>query len=200
MNFCTIACLLLDVCNDAIRDLLRCKISANEQIFTKTLETNRIKIENRLFDTQKKILFPPNNGLVSFESLDFSLMYCILRNVCPEKIEPNSKNKQKWGGNPTRGDKSLLAAIETIRECRNELFAHATKAKIKDSDFNDIWTKIKTALQTIDQTLSASRESSYIMKMNNLQKISLDPESEKLMKKRTEKEGYLTTLFEGNCL
>lgn len=188
------------MCNDAIRDLLRCKISANEQIFTKTLETNKITIENRLYDTQKKILFPPNNGLVSFESLDFTLMYCILRNVCPEKIEPNTMNKQKWGENPTRGDKSLLAAIETIRECRNELFAHATKAKIQDSEFKDILTKIKVALDTIDQTLSLSRESSYTMKLENLQNMSLDPESEKVMKNRTEKEGYLNTLFEGNCL
>lgn len=201
VNFCTIACLLLDVCNDAIRDLLRFKISDNEQIFTKTLETNRRAIEKRLCDAQKNILFPPNNGLVSFESLDFSLMYCVLRNVCPDKIEQNSKNRQMWGKNPVPGDKSLLAAIETIRGCRNELFAHATNAKIKDSEFNDIWTKLEVALDTIDQTLSLSGEFSYKMKMGNVQIMPLNPESEERIKERTKKERTtLNARSEGNCL
>lgn len=200
VNFCTIACLLLDVCNDAIRDLLRSKISDSEQIFTKTLETNRKAIEYRLFDAQKKLLFPSNNGHVSFESLDFSLMYCVLRNVCPDKIEPNSKNQKMWGKKPVPGDKSLLAAIETIRECRNELFAHATNAKIKDLEFNSIWTKLEVALNTIDKTLSLSGESSYKMKMRNLQIMSLNPESEKRMKEWTNVEETLNALLEGNCL
>lgn len=192
-NFCKIARLILDVCNAAMRDLLQCKLSGGELILTQTLALNRKKIEHHLLDIQKKTLFPPKNGLVKYRKLDFTLMYSIVRNVCPDKIEPNSTNKYKWGKKPVPGDTSLLAAIERIRACRNEFFAHATEAKICDSEFKDLWASLEQALFKIDDNLGSA---SYRKEMKNIRKMQIDPESNKRLQELTEKEAMLNALIE----
>lgn len=198
-NFCRLARLILDVCNAAMRDLLRCIISGGELMLTQTLAMNKKKIErsNRLFDIQKNILFPPNHGLVKYAKLDFTLMYFIVRNVCPDKIEPDSTNKYKWGKKPVAGDTSLLAAIERIRACRNEFFAHATEAKICDSEYKDLRSSLKQALLKIDENLDTSVVStSYKEKMKEIKKMQIDPESNRLLQLMTEKEAMLKTMIE----
>lgn len=196
-NFCRLARLILDVCNAAMRDLLQCKISGGELILTQTLAINRKKIEHRLSDIQKKILFPPKNGLVKYTKLDFTLMYSIVRNVCPDKIETNKKNKDNWGEKPVPGDTSLLAAIERIRACRNEFFAHATEAKICDSEFKDLWASLELALFKIDENLDTSVVStSYKKEMKEIRKMQIDPESNRRLQLLTEKEGMLNALIE----
>lgn len=192
-NFCRLARLILDVCNAAMRDLLQCKLSGGELILTQTLALNRKKIEHHLLDIQKKTLFPPKNGLVKYRKLDFTLMYSIVRNVCPDKIEPNSTNKYKWGKKPVPGDTSLLAAIERIRACRNEFFAHATEAKICDSEFKDLWASLEQALFKIDDNLGSA---SYRKEMKNIRKMQIDPELNKRLQELTEKEAMLNALIE----
>lgn len=180
-----------------MRDLLQCKISGGELILTQTLAINRKKIEHRLSDIQKKILFPPKNGLVKYTKLDFTLMYSIVRNVCPDKIETNKKKKYKWGEKPVPGDTSLFAAIERIRACRNEFFAHATEAKICDSEFKDLWASLELALFKIDENLDTSVVStSYKKEMKEIRKMQIDPESNRRLQLLTEKEGMLNALIE----
>lgn len=196
-NFCRLARLILDVCNAAMRDLLQCKLSGGELILTQTLALNRKKIEHHLLDIQKKTLFPPKNGLVKYRKLDFTLMYSIVRNVCPDKIEPNSTNKYKWGKKPVPGDTSLLAAIERIRDCRNEFFAHATEAKICDSEYKVLWSSLEQALLKIDENLDTSVVStSYKKEMKEIRKMQIDPKSNRLLQLMTEKEAMLKTMIE----
>lgn len=45
-NFCRVVCLILNVCTDALRDLLRCKIKGGELILTKDIAANKAKLEN----------------------------------------------------------------------------------------------------------------------------------------------------------
>lgn len=100
--------------------------------------------------------------------LDFILMYCILRNVCFDKIEFNVMNKKKWGKNLIFGDKSFLVVIEIIWECRNELFVYVMNVKIKDFDFNNIWINLEVVLVIIDKILLLFGEFFYKMKMGIL--------------------------------
>lgn len=44
-NFCRVVCLILNVCTDALRDLLRCKIKGGELILTKDIAANKAKLE-----------------------------------------------------------------------------------------------------------------------------------------------------------
>lgn len=194
-NFCRLARLILDVCNDAMRDLLRCKISGEKLILTQAIFHNRHKFDRRLSKIQKNILFPPNNGLVEYKSLDFSALYSIARNVCSDKIEPN---KNKWGKPPASGDNSLVAAIERIRICRNEFFAHATDANVSDSKFHSLWKDLELALSKIDDHLDPSVVSTaYKLKMEQLKKhVEIDPEATIHLQKLTELEEKCKSLIE----
>lgn len=197
VNFCKLARLILDVCNAAMRDLLRCKISGGELILTQTLKNKKKIIQKncRLSYIQENIIFPPNNGLVKYTKLDFTLMYLIVRNVCPDKIGPNSKNESNWGKKPEAEDTSLLAAIEMIRACRNEFFAHATEAKICDSEFKDLWASLERALLKIDDNLDKTVVStSYKTEMKEIRKMQIDPESNRRLQQLTEKDGMLKVL------
>ncbi|XP_062602691.1 uncharacterized protein LOC134264415 [Saccostrea cucullata] len=184
INFCLLARILLDVCSDAMRDLLRCKIKGGEVILTQKIYQKRNKLNKlkNLHDAQKKLIMPPNNELVRYNSLDFSLMYTIMRNVCPSQIESDSSLQDKWGKFPDANDLSLLAALERIRHCRNDFFAHNTSAKVNDTDFNEIWLQVEVAVKKIDENLDPSIVGiCYIDEMRKLKENpNIDPKTTSL--------------------
>lgn len=178
-----------------MRDLLRCNISRKEEILTTTIAKHRQNFKT-LHDSQKKVLFP-SNGLVQYHLLDFTMMYSIARNVCPDKIEPNPNNKTKWGKTPASGDKSLLAAIETIRGCRNIFFAHATEAKLQDSKFEELWTDLEFAVNKIYESLGQFAVSTtYKADILNLKTMTMDKKSKNLLLQLTELERKWNDLIE----
>lgn len=181
-NFCRVVCLILNVCTDALRDLLRCKIKGGELILTKDIAANKAKLEKhkKMSDVERKKLFPTGSVLVKYESLDISLMYSIARNVCPEKIEPDLS--KKWGKRPAVGNTSLLAAIETIRLSRNDYYAHATEARIPEHVFQKIWKELEIALSKINDNLERSIVfTDYKKEMANLKSKQIDRDSEKII-------------------
>lgn len=196
-NFCRIVCLILNVCTDALRDLLRCTIEGGELILTKTIAANKVKIEKhkKMSDVERKKLFPTGNVLVRYESLDISLMYSIARNVCPEKIE--SDLNKKWGKRPASGDTSLLAAIETIRLSRNDYYAHATEGKIPEHVFQKIWKELEIALTKVDENLDRSIVSTkYKKEMAKLKSKQIDRDSEKIICEMAKMERKLNDYME----
>ncbi|XP_062617455.1 uncharacterized protein LOC134279109 isoform X2 [Saccostrea cucullata] len=192
INFYLLARLLLDVCSDAMRDLLRCKISGGEGMLTKEIYQNRDKL-NHLSISQKNIIMPPNNQLVQYDSLDFTLLYTIFRNVCPKKIEADVKKQKKWGKPPEDGDMSLITALERIRVCRNSCFAHATSATVEDTEFKKIWNQVEKSLQRIEENLDPAVASiCYLDQMKKLEENPiLDPKTKPLLQQLAEKEKQL---------
>ncbi|XP_078330864.1 uncharacterized protein LOC111103680 isoform X3 [Crassostrea virginica] len=187
-NFFKLARLILDICNDAMRDLMRSKISDNEVILTKRIAESDLG-NCRLFQSQKQIIFPANNGLVRYQTLDFSLMYLLVRNVFHEEIESASKRNERWGKCPTANDTSLLAAIETIRECRNKFFAHAVSSRTDEKDFENLWMGIESAVDNINNHIDKSISTvCYKNEMKKLKKSSTDPDLEKILEKLFELE------------
>nr|XP_022292818.1 uncharacterized protein LOC111103680 isoform X2 [Crassostrea virginica] len=195
--FFRLARLILDICNDAMRDLMRSKISDNEVMLTKRIALSQSDLDNgRLFQSQKQIIFPPNNRLVRYQTLDFSLMYLLVRNVFHEEIESDSKRNKRWGKCPTANDTSLLAAIETIREYRNKFFAHAVSSRINEKDFENLWTDIERAVDNINNHIDRSISTvCYKKEMKKLKKSSTDPDLEKILAKLFEVEKQWNELF-----
>lgn len=199
-NFFKLASLILDICNDAMRDLMRSKISDNEVILTKRIAESDLG-NCRLFQSQKQIIFPANNGLVRYQTLDFSLMYLLVRNVFHEEIESASKRNERWGKCPTANDTSLLAAIETIREFRNKFFAHAVSSRIDEKDFENLWMGIESAVDNINNHINKSISTvCYKKEMEKLKESSTDPDLEKILEKLFELEKQCSALsrMEGN--
>nr|XP_022290463.1 uncharacterized protein LOC111102103 [Crassostrea virginica] len=189
VNFSRITRLILDICNDAMRKLIQSKIGKGELLLTRKIDSCKQDIQGHLNASQTKIIFPQNNGLVKYDLLDITLMYTIVRNIFHEEIEPNSKSNRRWGKTTYANDTSLLAAIETIRLRRNDFFAHATSAKLKDSDFNKIWNDLETSVIKLSDYIDSSVSSvNYREAMRNLKTSSINPEIEQLSKKLLELE------------
>ena len=209
VNFFRFARLILDVCLDVLRDLIKSKISGGERELTKRIALNRNKILRscRLSDNQENILFPSNNGVVKYKSLDFTLIYIIFRNVLHEEIEPDSIKNKRWGKSPPTSDTSLLAAIERIRECRNTFFAHATSSEMSNFSFNTLWMDIeRSIIDIIDNHLGPTvAHVNYKNVMEKLKTSSTDPKLrealiekiklEKICDLNIEKEGKFCLFF-----
>nr|XP_022286494.1 uncharacterized protein LOC111099486 isoform X2 [Crassostrea virginica] len=178
VNFFRFARLILDVCLDVLRDLIQSKISGGERELTKKIALNRniILRSCRLSDNQENIIFPSNNGVVQYKSLDFTLIYLICRNVLHEEIETDSIKNKRWGKRPSPWDTSLLAAIERIRECRNEFFAHATSSEMTNMSFKSLWMNIESSIDIINDHLDPTVASgNYKNIMEKLKTSSTDP-------------------------
>ena len=182
-----------------MRDLLQSIISGGEQELTNRIasEKNVIMSSCRLSKKQQDTLFPPNNALVNYHSLDFTLMYTICRNVLNNEIEFDSMNDKGWGKLPHPSDTSLRAAIERIRECRNTFVGHPTSSQLNSKKFNEIWTTIEKAVITIDDHLDRKIVSTrYKKEIKKLKKSSTDPELRKTIMDKIEIEKAYLDLFE----
>ncbi|XP_078311621.1 uncharacterized protein LOC144618795 isoform X2 [Crassostrea virginica] len=157
VNLFRIARLILDLCNAAMRDLMQSKVPGGELGLTQKIACSKTYLaSSRLSKDQERLLFPPNNAQVQYQSLDFTLMYALVRNIFHEEIEPNSKKNNKWGKRPNAGEVGLVVAIENIRWCRNACFAHAPSTKVDKKTFDEFWTAIEGAVDEIDKHIDKS--------------------------------------------
>lgn len=65
-----------------------------------------------------------------YSNFDISLLYLLLRNICP--IQPH---KNKWGNAPLPEDRSLSANIERIRIIRNQYLVHISNFSLSNIEF-----------------------------------------------------------------
>ena len=194
INLFKIARLLLDVCNDAMRDLMQSKIPGGELELTKKIASSKANLaSSRLSKNQKLRLFPPNNGQVQYQSLDFTLMYALVRNVFHEEIEPNSKKNNKWGKRPTAGEVGLVVAIESIRGCRNAFFGHPSM-EVDKRTLNKLWNTIESAVDEIDKHIDKSVTQKCYKK--EVDKMKTDPIDSKLHSKLHQELGFQIEEYE----
>lgn len=172
-----------------MRNLIQSIIGKGDLLLTRKIVSCKQCIQGELNASQRRIIFPQNNGLVRYDLLDITLMYKIVRNIFHEEIEPNSVSSGRWGKTTYANDTSLLAAIETIRLRRNDFYAHATSAAMKDSDFHKIWDDLEKSVTKISENIDSSVSSvCYQEEMKNLKTSSLNPEIEQLSRKLLELE------------
>lgn len=95
---------------------------------------------------KKKVINPTQWGTlmsptVSSEDFDITLLVALLRNICGLSAPATG-----WNSLPSSTDTTQTADIIRIRIHRNEVFAHANKASVDDSTFNNYWVSIKEPL------------------------------------------------------
>ena len=197
VNMFRIARLILDLCNDAMRDLMQSKVPGGELGLTKKIASSKTYLaSSRLSKDQERLLFPPNNAQVQYQSLDFTLMYALVRNIFHEEIEPNSKKNNKWGKRPTAGEVGLVVAIESIRGCRNAFFAHASSTKVDKKTFDELWTTIEGAVGEIDNHIDRSvTRVCYKKEMDKMKTDPIDPQLQQILKIQIEKEKEINELL-----
>ena len=168
-NYMRLCQLIVTICTDVLRYVLDKYIPPSN--LQSTLNIHKGLLTGcHLSKQQKAILFPrgPTPTVVSSKDFDISLLYTLLRNITG--IPPHSKG---WGNNPTTGDTSLSACIETIRITRNNLNGHNLTGKICDSDFNDVWSTLKLAVTEIETSVLSG--TSFVQDIGELHTAEMDP-------------------------
>ena len=162
---------IVTICTDVLRYVLDKYIMPSNLQSTLILHKGLLTGPGcHLSKQQKAILFPKglNHVVVSSKDFDISLLYTLLRNIAG--IPSHGKG---WGNNPTTGDTSLSACIETIRITRNNLNGHNLTGKICDSDFNDVWSTLKLAVTEIENKELTG--TSFVKDIDDLHTADMDP-------------------------
>lgn len=166
-NLARIVRIILGPCTDVLRDVLAKEIhpSALSHKF-KSFVAHSSKYSKLPFSKAQECLV--SNG--DYSNLDISLLYFLLRNIC--SIPPHVK---RWGNVPDPNDRSLSANIERIRIIRNESLKNS-KISLSNSEFEEKWTNIFTAVQEIECYIGSSNI--YQKTLMELKMCSMDPNHE----------------------
>lgn len=101
--------------------------------------------KKKLRPDQLKLCFHPPPLLPDYSKFDVTLLYTLIRNLCPS-LTPT----QGWGSEPNNTDKKIGDDIERLRLFRNNFYAHADSTEISDSDFNNLWKNLQSVIQRIE--------------------------------------------------
>ncbi|XP_033729399.1 uncharacterized protein LOC117318531 [Pecten maximus] len=171
-NFARLSRLVVDVCSDVLRDVLRVNIPPPG--LTAILQSQRVHLSRNLEPRQQQILFPPGGVFTgTLEDLDFSLLYKLIRNLQGINISPHTKG---WGRTPDNTDRSLAANIDRLRIQRNETHGHLSRASLSSTDFHRIWGIIRQCISEIEQ--GSLTGDTYVTAVDNLLTVGMDPDTE----------------------
>lgn len=103
---------------------------------------------------QLKICFLPPPSLPDYSKFDVTLLYTLIRNLCP-----SLKPTQGWGKKPQDANTMIGDDIERLRLFRNNCMHGSTS--ISDSDFEDLWQRLKVVLLRIENYMTSKSKGCY---------------------------------------
>ena len=170
-NYARVCRLLIDIGSQALRETFN-KLHAPGSLHS-FLDTNRstlqkLRKQRVLNATQWSKLFPAISTSVSSSNFDITLIIVLLRSICglaPPTITGS------WDKFPPMADVSREADIVRLKCFRNDIYAHAEKASIPDSEFSIHWQNVRDCLVRLGGE-------SYKREIDNLQTECMDPETE----------------------
>lgn len=149
-NYIRLSRLITTICGSLLRDILSRHIKPFN--LRKELDINRTKLEKIITKAQKEqIYLKAGSNPVYLKDLDISLLYILLRNICPNISKP----KTGWGNPPLKGDYSVSSCIERIRNIRNNIQAHCTHGKVDDTDFQNYWDELENSIIETEKQLTS---------------------------------------------
>ncbi|XP_062596132.1 uncharacterized protein LOC134257546 [Saccostrea cucullata] len=99
-----------------------------------------------------------------YKTFDISLLYLLLRNLCPDY-----KPTAGWGKMPRLEDNSIGDDIERLRVLRNDAFAHVASTKMTDATFLKQWGNLNQICERMEDNIN--RLGHDLQYTNELQKI-----------------------------
>lgn len=105
----------------------------------------------KLNQSQLNLCFLQPSAKPDYSKFDVTLLYTLIRNLCP-----SLKPTKGWGTQPDDTDIKTGDDIERLRLFRNNYYAHADSAAISDTDFKDIWKKLKSIINRMQSNSGCS--------------------------------------------
>lgn len=158
---CAIAC--VDLINLPLIDILTSCIKP-EKLYNKLSNSSLTTGKNKLREDQLKICFIPPPDLPNYKDFDVSLLYTLIRNLCPS-VKPT----QGWGIELIDSDTQVGDDIERLRLFRNTYYGHADSTIIPDDVFEDLWTGLKSVIQRLQIYTTNWRTTNYEEKLAKIE-------------------------------
>lgn len=100
----------------------------------------------KLRQDQLKLCFLQPPAIPDYRNFDVTLLYTLVRNLCPSLKPTNG-----WGKEPDDADIQIGDDIERLRLFRNNYHAHADSTAISDAEFKDIWKNLNSVVNRIQK-------------------------------------------------
>lgn len=162
-NFMCFAIACVDLINLPLIDILTDCIKP-EKLYNKLSNSSLTTGRNKLRKDQLKICFIPPPELPNYKGFDVSLLYTLIRNLCPS-VKPT----QEWGIEPIDSDTEVGDDIERLRLFRNTYYGHADSTIIPDDVFEDLWTGLKSVIQRLQIYTTNWRTTDYEEKLAKIE-------------------------------
>lgn len=174
-NYLRLCGLITKICGPLLKDILSRHIAPTN--LRNEFDINRTKLEKLMTKVQREFFYlNARSNPISPKDLDISVLYMLLRNICSNIPKP----KTGWGNPPLKGDYSISACIERIRQIRNSIHAHSTNGKVDDTDFQNYWEELTNSIiETEKQLTGRDVNEDGISKIKNMTITSDDAEEYK---------------------
>lgn len=140
-NFACVTIASVDLIKLPLIDILESRIKPVDLYKEINLHSNILSGKYKLSQDQLNLCFLQPPAKPDYSKFDVTLLYRLIRNLCP-----SLKPTKGWGTQPDDADIQIGDDIERLRLVRNNCYAHADSAAISDTDFKDIWKKLKSTI------------------------------------------------------
>lgn len=140
-NFACVTIASVDLIKMPLIDILESRIKPVDLYKKINLHSNILSGKYKLSQDQLNLCFLQPPAKPDYSKFDVTLLYTLIRNLCP-----SLKPTKGWGTQPDDADIQIGDDIERLRLVRNNFHAHASSAAISDTDFKDIWKKLKSTI------------------------------------------------------
>ncbi|XP_061191675.1 uncharacterized protein LOC133199872 [Saccostrea echinata] len=149
-----------------LADILRCEIKPEDLPKSVSSCSEFTTGRRKLRPEQKRLCCPSPTVVPDYNKFDVSLLYTLIRNLCPQ-LKPT----QDWGKTPSITDLQVGDDIERLRVFRNEMFAHLDSSCVEDVVFTSKWQDLEQIFQRMQTFLNTKGISvDYGMKLATIAK------------------------------
>ncbi|KAL3882979.1 hypothetical protein ACJMK2_029280 [Sinanodonta woodiana] len=145
-HFARICRIVVDVFRDILWQVLTKEVTPADLPIQVQNYQNKLKCLDGKIKTWLVGISHSSSEIPSAEKFDVSSLYTLIRNLCITIPTPTTQ----WGYPPPAGGITLGDDIERVREFRNNLYGHATQAKIDAAYFNNICSDIIDVVSRFD--------------------------------------------------
>ncbi|XP_062616794.1 titin-like [Saccostrea cucullata] len=149
LNFTRMGIASVDEIKVVLADILRCEIKPQDLPKSISSCSELTSGRHKLRPDQQKLCCPSPPGVPDYNKFDVSLLYTLIRNLCPQ-----FKPTQGWGKTPSTKDLQVGDDIERLRVFRNEMFAHLESSCVEDIVFTSQWQNLEQIFQRMQTFLN----------------------------------------------
>ena len=170
--FYRVISLVVDVGTETLRGIFYSKVPKSD--VATLFETPQIRSEFRKL--KGKVLTQVQYDKVTNDpdpdTFDISLLTTLLT---IKKISGIPKPAAGWGVTPSESDTTLGADLIRLRDIRNEIIAHCSKAQLEVHEYKRIWGSVENVLIRIAKHVNASEEAKIKALIVDAEKRKLEP-------------------------